>query len=160
MATGTYNIFQISLRQISYFEQVGRAVAALLSLPIKPEDPNKEACLENFKNKVVYIKSFNISQKDMLESVFRVTDTKEEDWTITKESSHQWYSDGMKEIKEGKRIGYAKMLYGRLFYPDGSGDFEREHKGTLNKLLGLPQEDIDEATKVAVERSKAPGWFG
>lgn len=133
--------------------QVGRAVGALLSLPIKPEGSNKEACLENFKNKVVYVKSFTVSQKDMLESALRVTGTKENDWTITKEPAQERYSSGIKEMQEGKRIGFAKMMITRVFYPDGCGDFEH-NKGTLNSLLDLPKEDIDEATKAAIERSK------
>jgi hypothetical protein len=144
---------------VTYSYQVGRAVAALLSLPIKPEGSNKEACLENFKNQVVYINSFTVSQKDMLESAFRVTGTKKDDWTISKEPAQDRYMSGIKEMKEGKRIGFAKMMYTRVFYPDGCGDFEH-NKGTLNKVLNLPQEDIDEATKVAIERSKAPSWVG
>jgi len=144
---------------VTYSYQVGRAVAALLSLPIKPEGSNKEACLENFKNQVVYINSFTVSQQDMLESAFRVTGTKKDDWTITKEPAQERYMSGIKEMKEGKRIGFAKMMYTRVFYPDGCGDFEH-NKGTLNKVLDLPQEDIDEATKVAIERSKVPGWVG
>ena len=87
----------------------------------------------------------------MLQSVLRVTGTHEDDWRITTEPAQERYSSGMKEVQEGKHTGYAKMV-ARVFYPDGSGDFE--HKGTLNTLLGLPEEDIDEATKVAVERSK------
>ena len=66
---------------------------------------------------------------------------------------------GVEEMKEGNRIGFVKMMYTRVFYPDGCGDFEH-NKGTLNKVLDLPQEDIDEATKVAIERSKAPSWVG
>ncbi|TVY59674.1 hypothetical protein LSUE1_G007277, partial [Lachnellula suecica] len=132
--------------------QIGRAVAALLSLPIKSE-ANEAACLENFRNKLVYINSFNISQKDMLKSALCVTGTKESNWTITKEPAQERYSNGIKEIQEGKRVGFAKMMYTRVFYSDRCGDFE--HKGTLNRMLDLPKEDIDEATMVAMERSKA-----
>lgn len=39
----------------------------------------------------------------------------------------------------------------------GCGDFEH-NKGTINSLLSLPKEDIDEATERAIERSKAPSW--
>ena len=106
---------------------------------------------------MVYVSSFTVSQRDMLESALRVTGTKEVDWTITKEPAQERYASGIKEIQEGKRIGFAKMLYTRVFYPDGSGDFE-QHKGTLNSLLGLPKEDIDEATKAAIERSKTVVW--
>ncbi|KAJ5676098.1 hypothetical protein N7462_008995 [Penicillium macrosclerotiorum] len=138
---------------VSTWPQVGRAVAGILSLPIKPEGSNPEACLENLANRVVYIKSFTVSQKEMLESAFRVTNTKESDWTISKESSHQRYSNGMKEMKEGHLEGFIKMLYTRVFYPDGTGDIE--NKGTINDLLELPEEDMDEATKAAIQRAKS-----
>ena len=137
--------------------QVGRAVAALLSLPIKPEGSNSEACLESFRNKVVYVNSFTVSQRDMLESAFRVTGTKETDWTITSEPSHERYANGLEEMQEGDRVGFAKMLYTRIFYPDGSGDTE-SGRGMINHILGLPKEDLDEATKVAVERAKTLKW--
>lgn len=140
----------------STWPQVGRAVAALLSLPIRPEGSNQEACLENFMNKVVYIKSFTVSQKDMLESALRVTGTKESDWTISKEPATERWANGLKEMQEGSRIGFAKMLYTRVFYQDGAGNID--HKGTLNSLLDLPTEDIDEATKIAIERSKTDPW--
>ena len=89
----------------------------------------------------------------MLDSVLRVTDMKESDWTIDEEPSHERYATGLEEIKQGKRIGYAKMMYTRVFYPDGCGNFE-QNKGTLNNALGLPEEDLDEATRAAIERSK------
>lgn len=146
-------------RQATDSYQVGRAVSALLSLPIRPEGSNKEACLENLKNKVVYVNSFTVNQKDMLASAVRVTGTKEDDWTITKEPAQERYSSGIKEIREGKRIGFAKMMYTRVFYPDGCGDFEH-NKGTINGLLELPKEDIDEATMAAIERSKHSNWAG
>ena len=93
----------------------------------------------------------------MLDSAVRVTGTEEADWIVTREPSHERYSSGVKEIQEGKRTGYAKVMCTRVFYPDGCGDFEH-NKGTLNALLDLPTEDIDEMTKVAIERSKAPQW--
>nr|POE85420.1 hypothetical protein CFP56_43736 [Quercus suber] len=139
--------------------QVGRGVAALLSLPIKPEGPNKEACLEALKNQVVYMNSFTVTQKEMLASALRVTGTTDADWTTTKEPSHERYAAGLEQIKEGQRIGFAKMMYTRVFYPDGCGDFEH-NKGTLNAMLGLPKEDLDAATQRALERSKGPQWTG
>ncbi|KAJ5855668.1 uncharacterized protein N7529_009612 [Penicillium soppii] len=133
--------------------QVGRTVAALLSLPITAENG---PCLDDFKNQLVYVDSFTVSQKDMLESAFRVTGTTEKDWTITKESAKERYEGGLKAMQEGDRIGFVKMLYTRIFFEDGAGNIES--KGTVNELLGLPKEDIDEATKVALERSKTSPW--
>ncbi|KAH8881884.1 hypothetical protein GQ53DRAFT_466018 [Thozetella sp. PMI_491] len=92
----------------------------------------------------------------MLDSALRVTGTQKRDWTITNESSKERYNAGLQEIQGVKRIGYVKMMYTRDFYPDGCGDFEK-HKGTLSGLLGLPAENIDEATKLAMERAKQSG---
>jgi hypothetical protein len=89
----------------------------------------------------------------MFESALRVTGTKESDWTISRESAQERYANGAKEMQEGSTVGFVKMLYTRLFYPDGSGDHENS-KGTINALLDLPKEDLDEATKAAEVRSK------
>ncbi|KAF2165522.1 hypothetical protein M409DRAFT_67319 [Zasmidium cellare ATCC 36951] len=131
----------------STWPQVGRAVAALISLPVHSDI---EPCLERYKNQLVYINSFTVSQQDMLESALRVTSTKETDWTVTKEDSRQLYEQGIKEMKEGK-FGGANFLYSRVFFPNGGGDFEST-KGTLNRVLGLLKENLDEATKRAIER--------
>ena len=93
----------------------------------------------------------------MLESALRVTGTEEDDWTITKEPARERYSSGVEEIQQGKRSGFAKMMFTRVFFPDGCGDFEH-NKGTLNGLLELPTEDIDGATRAAIERSKSSNW--
>ena len=141
---------------LSTWPLIGRAVAALLSLPIEAQEgADKGACLEDFRNKCVYINSFTVSQKDMLQSTLRVTGTKEEDWTITKEPVQERIAMGKKESQEGKRSGFARVMFTRIFFPDGCGDYEAS-KGTLNSPLGLPKDDIDEATKVAIERSKLP----
>ena len=142
---------------VSTWPQVGRAVAALLSLPIKPEGGNSERCLERFKNGHVYVASFTVSQKDMLESAVRVTATKMEDWKITKEPSAERYKASLEAKKNGDRMGYVRQMYTRVFFPDDSGNFEKR-KGTANELLGLPKEDIDEATKAAIERQKTSPW--
>lgn len=94
----------------------------------------------------------------MLASAQRVTKTLESDWTITSEGSRERYESGLQEIKEGSRIGFAKMLYTRIFYPDGSGDTEH-NKGSVNGMLGLPKEHLDAATEAALERAKnVPAW--
>lgn len=163
--------FDFEKREITFFDdgetktsmttwpQVGRAVAALLSLPIKPEGQEKERCLERFKNEQVYVSSFTVSQKDMLDSVLRVTQTSIDDWKVTKEPSHERYMSGIKAMQSGDRVGFVKMMYTRVFYPDDSGNYEKT-KGTSNELLGLPKEDIDEATKAAIKRSKESKWVG
>ena len=142
----------------STWPQVGRAVASLLSLPVRPDEAQgKERCLDRFRNKHVYVSSFTVSQRDMLDSVLRVTKTSIEDWKVTKEVAKERYAEGVEAMQKGDRMGFVRMMYTRLFYHDDSGNFEKT-KGTINDVLGLPEEDLDEATEAAIQRSKEASW--
>lgn len=118
----------------STWPQVGRAVAAVFAEP------------EKFKNRSVHINSFYVSQKDMLESVERVTGEK---FTITTEPVQERYMRGVQMLQQGNMAGFGIGMYTRGFFPDGALSFEVE-----NEALGLPKEDFDEATRVAVEMAK------
>ncbi|KAI1860936.1 uncharacterized protein JN550_011091 [Neoarthrinium moseri] len=132
--------------------QSGLAVARLLALPINADD-GKTPALSNFKNKFVYVSSFCVSQKDMFDSVLRVTNTKAEDWKITHENSHERYQSAVKALQQGDRTGFGRAMYTRMFFPDGSGAYETTH-GLQNEALGLPKEDFDEFTKRGIDRAK------
>lgn len=133
----------------STLAQVGRAVAAALALPLLPRDAADDArpTLSSFFNRSIYLSSFVVSQNDMLASVQRVTGTADADWTVTRESTKQRFEDGRALVRQGNMAGFGKMLYARAFYPDDALDVSaRAH----NELLGLPQEDLDEATRDAI----------
>lgn len=140
---------------ISTWPQVGRAVAALLSLPIKAERSRKG--LEDYRDQIVYVSSFTVSQKQMLESAFRVTGTKASDWNITEECAQKRHEDGKEALYKGDQTGFMRLMHSRVFYDDGNGDFE-SRRGTLNGVLGLPKEDLDKATEAALERAKTTRW--
>ncbi|KAK5683049.1 hypothetical protein LTS10_004579 [Elasticomyces elasticus] len=137
----------------STWPQVGRAVAGLLSLPIKADGGDQERCLDHFRNQMVYISSFTVSQRDMLASVLRVSGDKETGWTIKKEGAEERYNAAAEAMKKGDRLAYVRTMYTRVFYADDSGNYGKT-KGLANELLGLPEESIDEATKVAMDRAK------
>ncbi|WPH01817.1 NAD(P)-binding protein [Acrodontium crateriforme] len=162
--------FDIPNKQVTFFDdgtqkintstwaQVGRAVAGVLSLPIRAENGVKsDECLEHFRNKMVYISSFTVSQMDMFDSILRVTGDKASEWKVTHENSKERWAKGFEDMKKGDRMGFARYMYTRVFFPDGVGNFEKT-RGLQNELLGLPHEDIDKATKVAIERSKTNPW--
>jgi hypothetical protein len=66
-----------TLIDTSTWPQVGRSVAALLSLPIeRDDDSDSHDCLSGFGNQQLYVSSFTLSQNDIFESVLRVTGTK------------------------------------------------------------------------------------
>ncbi|KAK4139308.1 uncharacterized protein C8A04DRAFT_40827 [Dichotomopilus funicola] len=140
--------FDDGKRQItsSTWEQCGRALAALVSLP--------ESKLAEYKGKFVRIESFHVSQREMLDSLHRVLGTTDADWEITFESSEKRIKDGAEAMKTGNRRGFAKMLYCGVFTPSNPvSDFE----ATSNAELGLSVEDLDERTKVAIEMVES-GW--
>ena len=136
----------------STFPQLGRGVTSLLSLKVYPDDESdKEPNINQYRNRSACISSFFVNQKDMFESVLRVTGDKKEDWTISHEDVQERYARGAKMFKEGSFVGFGILLYARLFYKDGAGDFNNRLD---NEVLGLPKESLDEATKVAVQMAK------
>lgn len=139
---------------ISTWQQCGRAVAALLSLPVSggPEEPK----VEDWKDKMLCISSFRISQRDMLDSLNRVLGTTDGEWTITKQPTAERRREGLEEFQRGQMTGFAKAMYARIFYPSGDGDYESS-RDLANGVLGLPREELDEATKRAVEMVES-GW--
>lgn len=127
---------------------VGIAVAKLLSLKILPDNEHDTApCLSQWTNRSANISSFFVNQKEMFESVLRVTGDKREDWTVTHENVVERFNRGHRLLKEGKMVGFGILLYARIFYKDGAGDYRAK---VDNEKLGLPKEDLDAATKVAI----------
>lgn len=131
----------------STWDLCGKAVASLLSLPVTGDDDKPG--LEHWKNDAVTVSSFLVSQRDMLDSLNRVLGTSNKDWTIAKQSVKERFQQGMQQLQEGNRLGFAQAMYARLFFGDG-GDYETGYQ-LDNGKLGLPKEDLDEATKRAVE---------
>lgn len=128
--------------------QVGRGVANLLALKVLPEDENdKSPTLSQFKNDFVCISSFKVSQQQMFDSLLKVTGTSREDWKITTEPAKERYARGMAMLQAGDQTGFGLLLYSRVFYPDEAG----QHPRIDNAALGLPEEDFDEWTAVAVK---------
>ncbi|KAJ5899434.1 hypothetical protein N7495_004178 [Penicillium taxi] len=137
---------------VSTLSQVGRAVAKVLSLKELPEDENdKSLTVSTWFNKPIYLKSFVINQTEIFESVKHVTGTSDADWTITHEDSKKRYADGLALVKTGNMAGFSKLLYARGFFPDDPSDCSAKAQ---NNLLGLPEENLDEATRVGVDMVK------
>ena len=126
--------------------QVGRAVAKLLSLPITAGDSSPS--LSDYKNGYLYISSFLTTQREILSSVQRVTGTTDKDWTISKQPVQEVIAEGWQSFNAtGQPISLIPVMYGVYFSAGQGGNYE--HK-TANKALGLPVEDLDEATRDAL----------
>lgn len=132
----------------STWPQCGRAIAALLALPIDSDGEQQgQTTLSQFRNKSAFIGSFHVSQKEIFASILRSTGTNESDWSVKNEPVKERYARGNKMLAEGNFWGFGIALYARLFYPDGAADLEAQ---LANKALALPSEDLDEATRRAI----------
>ena len=134
----------------STWPQCGRAIANLLSLKELPDhETDGSPTLLQFRNGSIYMSSFRLSQHDMFESVKRVTGTTDPDWTITHESAEQRWADGQAALQQGNMKAFPKLLYSRMFFPNGDGDYQ-SNPGLHNDLLGLTVEELDESTAIGV----------
>ncbi|KAF2647433.1 NAD(P)-binding protein [Lophiostoma macrostomum CBS 122681] len=130
------------------WQQCGRAAAALVSLPVLPEDDTDNSLtLSRWRNRPLYVSSFKVSQRDMLNGVNRVMGTTDNDWSIEYEPSKDRYERGKKALAMGDRTGFGTAMYARGHFPNGDTDVGDKLD---NDRLGLPKENFDEATERAV----------
>lgn len=169
LSNGELYGIDINKREVTFFDdgmqklntstwpQVGRAVASLLSLSVDAsEDQDAQRILSAYRNHMVYVSSFAVNQKEMFESVKRVTGTDDNDWKITSQPAKERYENACEALKSGDRVAFGRKLYTRYFYED-AGLFEKLH-GLDNERLGLPVEDLDESTNEAVKLAQNGYW--
>ncbi|KAM0231547.1 hypothetical protein ACHAPO_008395 [Fusarium lateritium] len=137
---------------VSTWEQCGLALVRLLSLPEADTSPS----LADYKNANVLIGSFNVSQRNILDSLHRVMGTTDDDWKIKYESSEQRIKEGAEEMRAGSQRGFIKWLCANTFLPSNiASDFTG--KNVANGVLHLPEEDLDVATKRVLTKVES-GW--
>jgi hypothetical protein len=140
----------------STWAQVGRAIANLLSMPVSAEKGDgKSLTLDAYRNKFVYISSFTLNQREMLDAVQRVTGTTDADWKISSTTAKERFENGQKRMLQGDRMGFAHALYSRYFFPGEKAGLYGETEGLDNEKLGLSEEDLFEATKESVRLADA-----
>ena len=143
----------------STWPRTGRGVAKVLGLKILPDDENDTSLtLDKYRNNYVRLSSFYLNQKEMFESVLRASGTEEKDWKVTYVPVKKWFEDGREDMQKGNYLAFARVLYGRAFFP---GDNPAKYGATKeldDEKLGLPEEDLDSWTKVALNMAK-DGYF-
>lgn len=143
----------------STFAQVGRAVASLMSLPILPEnEADKSLTLDSYRNRFAYISSFTVSQREMLDSVQRYTKTTDADWKITSENSKERFETAKQKLIAGDYSAFGRVLYTRYFFPGDNAGLHEVTRGLDNDKLGLPKEDLEEASQRAIELASNGYW--
>lgn len=112
----------------SIWPQVGRAVAIPLSLLVDTSgEQSARLTLNSYSNNTAYMSSFAISQKEVFESVKRVTGIANEKWSATSEPTKQRYEDACESLKKRSHVVFTRRLYTRHFCED-AGLFEKPRK--------------------------------
>ena len=135
-------IFDVDVKaNTSTLRKVGKSLAALLSVP--------DSRLADFKNQFVYFSSFLLSHREILNSVILATGTTESDWTIETKSPETAADAAKDAIKAGDGMKNVDLLFATIFREGFGGNYEA--KVTLNKDLGLEQEDLSVVIKELVK---------
>ena len=138
----------------STLAQCGRAVAALLDLPITKE--GDKPAIEDWKDDGLYVSSFFVSQRDMLDSIHRAMGDTDGDWDITFEAVEERTNKALGELQKGNYMGFVRAMYTNYFHDSGVGNYEAMH-GLINETFGLPKEDLDATTKWSVDKRLKDG---
>uniref|UniRef100_A0A0D2XL38 NmrA-like domain-containing protein n=1 Tax=Fusarium oxysporum (strain Fo5176) TaxID=660025 RepID=A0A0D2XL38_FUSOF len=94
------------------------------------------------KNQYVYISSFHISQKDILDVVEKVDGQK---WTVKHITSEDLIAQGNQRIAEGDLMGATDLVGGAALGKQALGD--SRPWGLWDEKLGLEKDDLEQAVK-------------
>lgn len=94
------------------------------------------------KNQYVYISSFHISQRDILDVVEKVDGQK---WTVKHITSEDLIAQGNQRIAEGDLMGATDLVGGAALGKQALGD--SRPWGLWDEKLGLEKDDLEQAVE-------------
>lgn len=130
-------------------EQVGRGLAALLSLPVT--SPNSRASLEHYSNNFAYISSFLLTQQSLFAAVKEATHTSDAQWMIKESSIEHRIATAEEKFAQGDIYGGLDLMYCYYIGEGMGGNYEAKAEED-RKILGLQEENLVEV----VETTLAP----
>ncbi|RMX84040.1 hypothetical protein D0868_15556 [Hortaea werneckii] len=143
---------------MSMLEQVGQGIARVLSLPVQnPQD--QRASLEFYGNNFVYISSFHVTQRELLESARRATQTSEAEWEVEEDSVRDWIERCKGMMAKGEMKGAMGLTFAYYLGEGLGGDYQDKAMEDM-KVLGLREGDLDAVVKAEVEKGPMGPLFG
>jgi hypothetical protein len=128
--------------QTTTLSRLGDAVAALLSQP--------EADLAKYKNKPFYTSSFRVTQRELLDSMQRVTGTTDADWEIATPEGDVVAKEVEEKLKaDPTDFGVSMTKFAMLHFQPGMGGDYADKLVDMDRF-GFPKEDLDQAMKEAL----------
>ncbi|KAK0937999.1 hypothetical protein LTR29_010447 [Friedmanniomyces endolithicus] len=134
----------------STMDRIGLAVTRMLSLPISDHSDSR-ASLQHYANNFLYVSSFCVTQKQILQAFQKAKGESEADWKVSQEKTiKQW----VQECQEGLKAGNMQAGWGLTmcyYMGDGMGGNYQEKAEKDQKILGLQEESFEEAVKRALK---------
>jgi hypothetical protein len=97
------------------------------------------------KNQYVYISSFHICQKDILEALEKTCGKK---WTVKHITSEELITQGKQRLAEGDEMGAIDLVGGGALGKEALGD--SRPWGLWNEKLGIQRQDLEQAIEEAL----------
>jgi uncharacterized protein YbjT (DUF2867 family) len=125
---------------------VGKGVALLLSLP--------DEKLKTFENRFVFLSSFSVTQREVLNSILRATGEKESDWEIKNSTTEEVLKASEEEIAKGNPMAFVKGFYTQHLREGYGGDYQCQAVRDA-AVLGTEEDDLDTVVKGVVDELEA-----
>lgn len=135
---------------VSTLEQVGKGVAALLTLPVSAATDARRS-LQHYANGFVYISSVLTTQREMFDAALKATGTSEGDWNVGRSSCKERLQVAQEAFAKGDFRAGADGTYAVYMGEGLGGNYEVKAKED-REVLGLQTEGVDAFVKQAVEK--------
>ncbi|KXJ86548.1 hypothetical protein Micbo1qcDRAFT_219124 [Microdochium bolleyi] len=133
--------FGMQKASVTTYKRVGEMVAQLLSLP--------EDKLAEHRNQWVYLTSWAVSQRELLESAMRVAGADREAWSVTEITVEQLLATAREKMSRQETFMEGRLSLLLLVFGEGlGGDFGG--KVLDAKDFGLDEEDLDEVMREVI----------
>ncbi|OCL15265.1 NmrA-like family protein [Glonium stellatum] len=120
--------------------QIGRAVVSTL------------LHLQETENKYIYVNSFTVTQNRVLAALENATQKK---WVVKKDTVERLAASGIEKINDGDvSVGTVDVITAAI-YGHGAVNNFGEKIEKWNRILGLPDEDLDTVVRGLVEKARA-----
>jgi hypothetical protein len=98
----------------------------------------------------VYLRSFLLSQREILDSAIRATGTKKSDWQITMQDPEVTIQTARDAVAAGNPMAFVGEFYTAHMQEGRGGNYE-EKAAKDAAVLGLEEENLDEVIKRVVK---------
>ncbi|KAK0899634.1 hypothetical protein LTR02_009545 [Friedmanniomyces endolithicus] len=135
----------------STMDRIGLAVTRLLSLPIS-DHSNSRASLQHYANNFLYVSSFCVTQKQILQAFQKAKGESGADWKVSEDRTIKQF---LQECQAGLKQGNMQAAWGLTichYIGEGLGGNYEEKAEQDRKVLGLQEEDFEEAAKRAISQ--------